>query len=392
MSQIELLPELSFLAELYHADSPDACLLAEYPCSNSLETRFRNETKYIIHDPFPPPPRELLKTLGPHHLMCGWGRDLCVSSEVEPPKLLTEHWRKMFGDAGVPIWQPLDNSEKYITLFPHQSLAASKQVIDPDANYAVHSKEIIEKIDCPQADVLDKVTPPCIVKLSHGYAGLGNFMIETADDEEAMQATLAKHWPDALVVINSVVEKITGDFGVQFYLRRDGSMVWLGLTEQHFDQNKKWCGGTFSADLQRELFAPLSSMIEPTGRCLHQAGYFGLVGIDILRSGSKGDDAENFYLVDVNPRLTGISPFLMASRIFIRDEGFGEGIYQASRRFDGTLEQLIDVAEKSDDARVLVQSAFEDKSGDDAVETICHLSVTSHSQDRNQAILDSMFE
>ena len=65
-----------------------------------------------------------------------------------------------------------------------------------------------------------------------------------------MRKQLKRNWPDATVVINSVIENIVGDFGIQFYLHRDGSVVWLGLTEQHFNQAKRWCGGTYSNHLQ----------------------------------------------------------------------------------------------------------------------------------------------
>ena len=126
-------------------------------------------------------------------------------------------------------------------------------------------------------------------------------------------------------------------------------------------------------------------MIEPAGKYLHECGYVGVVGIDILRDGS-----DNMFLVDVNPRLTGITPFLMASRIFAR-EGFNEGIYQASCRFRGSFSQLVDEAESIENARVLVHSAFESGSDGD-ITTVCHLSVTTDSQDRNQQVLQQILQ
>lgn len=388
-TKVQRLPELNFLSELYAEDCPDAWLLAEYPSSNNEQTQFKNFTKFIIHDPFPPPPRELIKYLGPHHLMCGWGKSLAVTSEVEPPAILRQHWARMFGEEGCPSWQSYDadnKTQRYVTLFPHESISAGQQVVDPVVNYAIHSKEVIEKIACPQADVLPSVDLPCIVKLSHGYAGLGNFFVRSPSDEQDMRKQLSSWWPDATLVVNSILDDIVGDFGVQFYLSKDGTMTWLGLTEQLFNDNMRWCGGVFSQSTQEEMFEPLCKLIEPSGEYLHSVGYFGLVGIDILHNKSC-----EMFLVDVNPRLTGISPFLMASRIFQRS-GLGEGIYQASCRFEGTLNQLIESAEKVSDAKVLVQSAFEDSTETqrDAPVTICHLSVTSDSQDRNQQVLKQL--
>jgi hypothetical protein len=394
---VQHLPELSFLSELYAQDAPAAVLLTEYPSSNSDETQFQNRSNYIIHDPFPPPKRELLKVLGPHHLMCGWGRHLKVTSEIPPPPQLLEHWRNVFGIAGCPIWQPLPLATdgagrgatlgdiRYITLFPHESLPPHQQVIPPDTYYQLHSKAVLAEIACPQAAVLDFITPPCIVKLSHGYAGLGNFVIRDQDDEARMRRYVAAHWPTATWVANAIIENITGDFGVQFYLGRDGSLLWLGFTEQHFDANQKWCGGTYSQHLQAELFESLCAIVKPVGEYLQRRGYFGLVGVDVLR-----DSDNRFFLVDLNPRLTGITPFLMASRIFAREQGWSEGLYQASCRFPGSLEQLLDTVAHTRHARALVLSACEQTPGTPAVTTLCHLAVNSDSQARNREVLKTI--
>lgn len=369
--------DFSFLSELYAADAPDVWLLAEYPSSNSEETRFRNAAKYIIHDPFPPPRRELLKVLGPHHLMCCWGNHVPVTSEVQPPEVLLDHWSRIFGAAGRPNWQPIGDDADYVTLFPHESIPPGRQVVDPEINYAIHSKEVIEKIDCAQADVLPEVQPPCVVKLSHGYAGLGNFFVRSAQDEAEMSQQLQSHWPTATLVVNSIIENIKGDFGVQFYLRKSGEIIWMGFTEQNFDANTRWCGGTFTASLQSEMRPHFEPFIQATAAHLHEVGYFGVVGIDLL-----SDALDQFYLVDVNPRLTGISPFLLASRMFA-ETGATTGIYRASCRYAGTLEGLIEAAEQTADARVVVLSGLED-----AGTTVCHLSVSSNSHQANEAVFD----
>jgi hypothetical protein len=382
--QIEIPRDLRFLSELYAKDAHDAVLLTEYPSSNSDQTIFQNETKFIIHDPFPPPPRELLTSLGPHHLMYCWGGNVPVTSQLAPPERLLDHWERVFGHGSRPVWKPFAKEDSFITLFPHQSLSAEQQVIDPVTNYRLHSKEVIEKIDCPQADVLKDIEFPCIAKLSHGYAGLGNFLIQSESDEQAMREELAKHWPNAILVVNSIIENIVGDYGVQFYLHRDGSIVWLGLTEQKFNDDSRWCGGTYSTDLQTGLLEPFTEIVLATADHLHRQGYFGVVGVDILR-----DRDGSCFLVDVNPRLTGITPFLMASRIFNQEDGLTEGIYQASFRFEGALDALIQSAESHEDCRVTILSAFEQTSGDRSC-TICHISVSSKSQSFNRKVLDEL--
>jgi hypothetical protein len=313
-----------------------------------------------------------------------------VASEISPPAELLQHWKSLLGDDAVPVWEGAPSAEptRYITLFPHESLRPEQQVIDPVANYELHSKCVIEQIDCPQADVLDSVRIPCVVKLTHGYAGLGNFMIRSDADESAMREQLEQHWPDADVVVNSIVENVVDDYGVQFYLRPDGSTVWLGLTEQNFNAQQRWCGGVFRSELQESQFEALVPFVQATAKHLCVKGYHGVVGIDVLRN----EDGKQF-LVDVNPRLTGISPFLMASRIFDRDEGLKLGVYRASCRYAGSLKHLIataDAARNDDGVKVLVLSALESVAETGEPVTICHLSASSTTLDLCQAKLDQL--
>lgn len=381
MSNIESYPVSCTLSKLYDDDAPAAWLLAQYPSSNSMDTIFQNRTKFQIHDPFPPPPRQLLQELGPHHLMCAWGKDVIVTSQTEPNPRLLQHWADVLGDESVPVWKPFDEQQNFITLFPHESLSAESQVVPPAVNYRLHSKEIIESIDFSQAKVLDQVVPPCVVKLSHGYAGLGNFFIRSHFDESMMREQIAQQWPDATLVINELIENIVGDTGIQFYLRKDGSVVWLGLTQQQFNTKARWTGGLFSHCEQEEGRQRYEAAMLATAQCLHSHGYFGVVGIDVLTD-SNGQQ----FLVDVNPRLTGVTPFLMASRRFAT-AGCTEGIYLASQSFGGSLDELFEAAEAVTDAKVLVLSACENV--EDRT-TICHLSVTSTSQADNQIILQRL--
>ena len=385
MTKIERIAPGVFLSELYAQDCPDAVLLAEYPSSNSDATQFQNRSKYIIHDPTPPPHRILMKVLGPHHLMWGWGNEIPVCSELPMPQALLEHWQNVLGERVVPQWCAPADGLNYVTLFPHQSLSEGSQVIEPENYYRLHSKEVIEKIDCPQAAVLDEIAAPCILKLTHGYAGLSNFFVRKDEDADSVLADIKRKWPNATYVVNSIIEDIQTDYGVQFYLKKNGTAVWLGFTEQSFDENGKWSGGCFSADAQERCFGDLAKMIEPVADYLHGEGYFGVVGIDVVTNG----DGQQF-LVDVNPRLTGITPFLMASRMFA-EQGLSEGIYLASFKFNGSLDQLIAQAESFKGqqplTRVVVLSAFEDPSGE---YTTCHLSVTSDSQSQNQKVLSQL--
>ena len=365
------LAEYRFLSELYQRDCQTGSLLAEYPSSNSEATAYKNTERYIIHDPYPPPTASLLKVLGPHHLMCGWGNRLPVCSDVPPPTLLLDHWQGLFGDNGVPTWHEIetdvDADVNYITLFPHENVLAKQQRINPDRYYPLHNKTTIGKIDCPQPKILPDVSPPCVIKLSHGYAGAGNFFIYNTQDEQNARQKMAETWPDAEYVVTQVVENIIGDYGAQFYLDRQGNSYWLGVTEQIFNAERRWAGGVFFADDQDQHYARFQSITAEVAAYLHNQGYFGVVGVDILQ-----DKKDNNFLVDLNPRLTGITPFLMISRLFLQ-QGYPAGCYAPGLVFPGSLEQLIDRADNTNNVRIIIQSAYQN---DNTGNTTCHLSVS----------------
>ncbi|MEM9412764.1 MAG: ATP-grasp domain-containing protein [Planctomycetota bacterium] len=371
--------DAKFLSQWYLEDSPEAVLLCEYPSSNSNATVLRNSKKHIIHDPFPPPNPSLLKTLGPHHLMFGWGDELAVTSQIPPSTQLTEHWEKLLGSGATPIWNRFsldDHQSKYLVLFPHEAIAAEQQWVDPDVNYQLHSKEVIANIDCPQPKSLPRVEPPCMVKLSHGYAGLGNYLVRSGEDVSSMNRELSRNWPNAKLVVTEVIERIVGDFGVQFYLKRDGSVDWLGVTEQHFDKNGRWCGGRYNASSQKACGEKFKSIILAVSKYLHQRQSFGVIGIDILET-SDGD----LFLVDVNPRLTGITPFVMAARCIEKANGFQEGLYCASCKFPGSARSLLSQIESSrDEVKLAVLSFFEDPQNS---VTVCHLAAYSNCPEAN---------
>lgn len=369
MTFSDSLSTFRFLSELYERDASGAVLMTEYPSSNSTETRFQNRTKYIIHDPYPAPPIGLLKTLGPHHLMYGWGNKVPVTSELEPPRALINHWRKILGDKGCPDWRPIQEDQLYITSFPFEALRAEQQLIDPEDLYRLHSKQAIAEIPCAQANVFDEIQFPCIIKLSHGYAGLGNFFVQNEEDRKTAELQINSQWPDAPTVINQMLTEIIGDFGVQFYLNKKGEMIWLGFTQQVFSETGRWTGGIFNAEIQDDLYDDFFRIAEPVAQYLHQKGYFGVVGIDILQN-RKGE----FFLVDLNPRLTGITPFLMTSRLFIAD-GYNHGIYAASVELPGRLNDVIKRAEAMTETRVLILSAYHAPHS-----TIkCHISISGSS-------------
>ena len=368
----ESLEKFRFLSSLYAADAPDAQLLAEYPSSNNARTLFKNNTKYIIHDPVPPPEDHLLKILGPHHLMCGWGCQIPVTSEICPPHFLTEHWNKFFEEECAPVWTPPGKDSVYITLFPHESLPATQQAINPDCLYKLHSKEALKEINCNQPQTFQEMSLPCIIKLSHGYAGTGNFFVHSVEEFLKTRSLINYRWPDARFIQTEIIQNVIGDYCAQFYLDKQGHLAWIGFTEQIFNENKRWSGGHFDLHLQETLYKELYHIALPVASFLHAEGYFGVVGFDVLKN-----DKNELFLIDLNPRLNGSTPFLIAARLLV-SKGYTYGIYTPSLPFNGSFKEFLDKTDKITQAKVLVLSAYESKANNTS---IFHVSIHAQSKE-----------
>ena len=105
---------------------------------------------------------------------------------------------------------------------------------------------------------------------------------------------------------------------------------------------------------------------------MYENGYYGIVGIDVL----ENDRGERF-LVDLNPRLTGVTPFLFVCRQWVRAGRFPAALYIASARFSGGMTERFQAIESESarfvpDAQVVVYSAVESP---EPLSTTCHLSI-----------------
>lgn len=371
----------NFLSQYYAQDTHDGIFLAEYPSSNSPDTAFVNAEHYIIHDSFPPPTKKLLKYLGPHHLMLGWGNSLPVASEIKPSKLLLKHWSHHFGEEAIPKWKPVNQKDSYIELFPHETILPSQHTLEPDSLYFLHSKEALQHIKCLQPKPLPQWHIPSIAKLSHGYANTGNFMITSEAERSNTKAQVQQRWPESSLFFSEIIGEITNDICAQFYLNRQGDIQWLGVTQQLFNKENRWCGGTYDAEVQLTWKIKLANIVHKTAQYLSQEGYYGAVGIDVLEN-----QKEELFLIDLNPRLNGSTPFVMACRLLSKN-ALNYGAYHPSIVVPFTAAQLIKECEEYENATIIVLAFYEEKN-----KTTCHLGIHASSKEQYVQAYDKVVE
>ncbi|GKZ22850.1 hypothetical protein AbraIFM66951_004974 [Aspergillus brasiliensis] len=153
---------------------------------------------------------------------------------------------------------------------------------------------------------------PFVVKASIATSGCGTFVIRRESDRDTAVNELRCLLDDGLKKVNEenerlypasfvIQELVPGEaYGVTFFVTKKGRAVYLATTRQRFSQEGVWNGGCVSYLLQPMFQAQYKSTIEALAKALHNKGYYGPAGADIMTD-ANGD----FVVVDINPRVTG---------------------------------------------------------------------------------------
>merc|ERR1712050_741548 len=184
---------------------------------------------------------------------------------------------------------------------------------------------------------LDDYKFPCMVKADHGKATMGTFKVE---NEEQMQEVLAEmdgNIKGGIPVITEIVENIEGNYCVQFYQFKSGEIHWLGVTNQLIDESLTWGGGVVDWDQQAWLKSHLFETIKPLIDYLHQRGYFGVVGVDVLTN------KEGQFIIDVNARFNGTTPQLCLAPAMAA-KGYKISVYESTIQFKCTSQKFVENA------------------------------------------------
>ena len=156
----------------------------------------------------------------------------------------------------------------------------------------------------------DNYTLPCMIKAAQGKAKRGTFLVRTEEEANKAFDELSRHFCDAELVITEVIENISKCLIVQLYLFQDGHLHWLGVKcKTNMPFAKRPAGYVPTPDVnwneQAELKELLRDVVTPVMQYLHQNGYFGFTGVEILVNG-KG-----CFVIDVNLKISSSTNLLL---------------------------------------------------------------------------------
>lgn len=164
---------------------------------------------------------------------------------------------------------------------------------------------------------------PFVLKNQQTFGGGGTFAVSSPEDLLGLQTTLSTqilpkllsqvnssnaHLKPATLIVSEMITDLVGDWGLTFFVTTEGGCVFLAVTEQIVDSTKAWIGSTISYAAQDGLKQKFTPIMHAIGNWLHQHGYYGPCGADILEAAPKGendDTSTRLHIVDLNVRTSG---------------------------------------------------------------------------------------
>lgn len=167
-----------------------------------------------------------------------------------------------------------------------------------------------------------KTQRPCIAKTTHSMASKGIFVIRNDEDELAFEEYISQSGKPTFVVTEFV--DIDRNVACHFFIHPSGEITWFGSNENHRNADGSWSLDSYLIMKdQAELKEMQLPFVKDIAEYCQSLGFWGFCGIDVLF-----DKMGKGYLVDVNPRVTGSCPSLMAAQLFQNKYGFEYGLFR----------------------------------------------------------------
>lgn len=261
--------------------------------------------------------------------------------------------------ADIPL--QLANSQLAV-LFPNDRLSDLPHVIDPEVHYEILSKRGLaeSRLPTPMTTIIDPVLSPdqlqdetllqaeisriissfdqhplpFIIKLQQTVSGYGTFKVYTDADREAMKQLFSTKllreilrqtnasnnhlYPSSLVI----QKMIPGEaMALSLFITRKGRAIIIACSGQGFNEEGHWTGASISYAQQAVLKERHSNTADAVARFLHQRGYYGPAGADVITIPSSGEQ----FVVDLNVRVTGAYALGLLAGHFTR-----RGLFEAT--------------------------------------------------------------
>ena len=243
-----------------------------------------------------------------------------------------------------PDVQYLLNSKRWLAVCPLKS--ANDQIIDNEIHCDKHTSKSERWYnggeDCKTCqdgikaevervrDVLQKAKIPFVLKLSQSLSAVGTNIIQNEDERtelvERMTEYLKEYTP-RITTENSHLHTtalILSDFvkgpthALNFHVRKDGSVIFLGACNQLATGESGRQSTALTYADQPELEKKFRKILDEMGMVLHNEGYYGPVGCDVM----EDPDSGRLFAIDMNVRNALSLLLYLLKGHFVEERGF----------------------------------------------------------------------
>ena len=173
------------------------------------------------------------------------------------------------------------------------------------------------------AKVIDGVTshsPPFVLKTNQSQGGGGTFIVQTKRDQEEMVKNLEEnilpnlfwsidkdnmHLEPGNILLMDMVSNIVGNWGLAFFVARDGKTTFVSVTSQMTEDGGEYQGSMISYLEQDKLKRKFGPVMKQVAKWAHGHGYYGPLGADILETKVEEDPETRMLVIDLNVRIPG---------------------------------------------------------------------------------------
>lgn len=186
-------------------------------------------------------------------------------------------------------------------------------VIDADIEpNDVHGLNQLQQTINRMLEPLDTYRIPFVVKLNQSVSAKGVYIVLSEAHRARIKEILSMQLHGMLAKVNAVnkhlhpsslilQDYIPGNVVVlSMFVTPKGRAVFIACCQQRFDKEGYWIGGNISYPDQETLKKNFAIITDQIAQYLHQRGYYGPVGADIVIS-----EAGQHFVVDLNVRVTG---------------------------------------------------------------------------------------
>lgn len=196
-------------------------------------------------------------------------------------------------------------------------------------------------------NVLQKRTIPYVLKLTQSLSAVGTNIVESEEDRKEVLEKMADYLSNYLPRITKqnahlytttliLSDHIPGKtMALNFFVRRDGSLVYSGACQQlATGEGGRQATAITYAD-QEKLEKKYRKTLETICKTLHEEGYYGAVGADIME-----DESGAQFTIDLNVRTPLSLVLYLLTGHFNKKRGFGMALVYECVQLNISREEL----------------------------------------------------